>query len=106
MLQALTNSCEVDSLAEQSTFILLTELTENVIQHADTTYGGFAAAQALKKQPTFEIGIVEGSHRPGLALRIYRQAMRRSEGEKSALNRLVQGEVVPVSRADMVQRVS
>jgi hypothetical protein len=64
LLAALKNSCRVDALAEQSTFVLLTELTENVLQHAKPEdeagfYGGFAAAQALKKKPTFEIGIVD-----------------------------------------------
>jgi hypothetical protein len=59
LLNALKNTCNVDALAEQSTFILLTELTENVLQHAEPDYGGFAAAQALKKKPTFEIGIVD-----------------------------------------------
>jgi hypothetical protein len=64
LLNALKHSCKVDALAEQSTFVLLTELTENVLQHAKPAedsgfYGGFAAAQALKKKPTFEIGIVD-----------------------------------------------
>jgi hypothetical protein len=59
LLKALKNSCDVDDLAEQSTFAFLTELTENVTQHARTKYGGFAAAQALKKKPVFEIGIVD-----------------------------------------------
>jgi STAS domain len=36
LLNALKASCKVDALAEQSTFILLTELTENVLQRAPT----------------------------------------------------------------------
>jgi hypothetical protein len=59
LLQALVSSCKVDALAYQSTFAFLTELTENVTQHSDCSQGGCAAAQALKKRPVFEIGIVD-----------------------------------------------
>ncbi len=59
LLNALQASCAVDSAAVSSTFAFLTELTENVRDHARTELGGFAAAQALRKKPLFEIGIVD-----------------------------------------------
>lgn len=59
LLKALEASCQVDQVAVQSTFAFLTELTENVTQHAESAPGGFAAAQALQKRPVFEIGIVD-----------------------------------------------
>jgi hypothetical protein len=39
--------------------VCLDELAENVVFHADTDLGGFAAAQGWNRRPEMEVGIVD-----------------------------------------------
>jgi hypothetical protein len=48
-----------DSLARAGVITAFSELTENVIFHADTPLGGYAAAAYSKKKREIEIGIVD-----------------------------------------------
>lgn len=59
--EALGERCNVDDTARGAIRVCLDEVCENVIHHADTTLGGFAAAQGWPKQGRrqFEIGIVD-----------------------------------------------
>jgi hypothetical protein len=59
LTNALTEACATDKTARASIRICLDELAENVIHHADTPLGGFAAAQGWRKTSTFEIGMVD-----------------------------------------------
>lgn len=59
LTDALAERCNTDTLARFSIRICLDELAENVIQHADTPLGGFAAAQGWLQSQQFEIGIVD-----------------------------------------------
>lgn len=59
LTDALIERCQTDTGARSAIRICLDELTENVIHHADTGHGGFAAAQGWKQKAEFEIGIVD-----------------------------------------------
>jgi anti-sigma regulatory factor (Ser/Thr protein kinase) len=56
---ALAARCQTDSLARASIRICLDELAENVVHHADSDWGGYAAAQGFPRSSAFEIGIVD-----------------------------------------------
>ncbi|HKI85289.1 MAG TPA: hypothetical protein VKA53_00955 [Thermoanaerobaculia bacterium] len=59
LTDALVERCKVDEVAEAATLICLNELTENVIHHANSDLGGFAACQTALKKKRFEVGIVD-----------------------------------------------
>ena len=59
MADALAERCQVDRMAKAAILICLNELTENVIHHAYTELGGFAACQGTPKKSRFEVGIVD-----------------------------------------------
>lgn len=59
LAKALEESCDTDEVAKASIRVCLDELAENVIHHAASPLGGFAAAQGWRKTSTFEIGIVD-----------------------------------------------
>jgi anti-sigma regulatory factor (Ser/Thr protein kinase) len=59
LTEALAEACEMDDLSRHSIRTCLDELAENVVYHADTPLGGFAAAQGWKRNGAFEIGIVD-----------------------------------------------
>lgn len=59
LADALAERCKVDDMAKAAILICLNELTENVIHHAYTDLGGFAACQATLKKKRFEVGIVD-----------------------------------------------
>lgn len=59
LTDALTEACETDSTARFSIRICLDELAENVVHHADSPLGGFAAAQGWRRTSAFEIGMVD-----------------------------------------------
>jgi anti-sigma regulatory factor (Ser/Thr protein kinase) len=59
LTEALIERCETDDIARASIRICLDEMTENVVHHAATSLGGFAAAQGWKRSGEFEIGIVD-----------------------------------------------
>ncbi|MEX1140981.1 MAG: hypothetical protein WD399_08095 [Thermoleophilaceae bacterium] len=56
---ALVEQCVVDDIASSAIYICLDELTENVLHHAATDRGGFAAAQGWRGRSEFEIGIAD-----------------------------------------------
>jgi hypothetical protein len=51
--------CAVDRVARSSLHIALDEICENVLFHASTDHGGFAAAQALRSKPLMEVAIAD-----------------------------------------------
>lgn len=57
--EALTERCVTDEIARASVRIALDEITENVVHHAASPIGGFAAAQGWVKNQEFEIAIVD-----------------------------------------------
>jgi anti-sigma regulatory factor (Ser/Thr protein kinase) len=57
--EALTESMVADEISTISLDIALSELTDNVLHHADARAGGFAAAQHWRKKGQFEIAIVD-----------------------------------------------
>jgi len=59
LTDALAERCQMDTLAKAAIRVCLDELAENVVQHADSPLGGFAAAQGMPKRHRFEIGIVD-----------------------------------------------
>lgn len=59
LTDALAERCQTDRVARNSIRIALDELTENVLHHAESPIGGFAAAQGWPKRGAFEIGIVD-----------------------------------------------
>ena len=59
LTKALTERCSTDELARASIRIALDEILENVVHHADTPIGGFAAAQGWRRNQDFEIAIVD-----------------------------------------------
>lgn len=59
LTDALVERCKVDEVAKAAILICLNELTENVIHHADSDLGGFAACQTALKKKRFEVGIVD-----------------------------------------------
>lgn len=59
LAEALAERAQTDEVARASVRICLDEIAENVVHHADTELGGFAAAQGWKKSCEFEIGIVD-----------------------------------------------
>lgn len=61
LTDALCEQCQVDKVGRSAIRICLDEVCENVIHHADTTLGGFAAAQGWPraKSRQFEVGIVD-----------------------------------------------
>lgn len=59
LTKALTERCETDEIARASIRVCLDEIAENVVNHAATPLGGFAAAQGWKASGEFEIGIVD-----------------------------------------------
>jgi anti-sigma regulatory factor (Ser/Thr protein kinase) len=59
LTEALTERCQTDNIAEASIRIALDEIAENVVHHADSSIGGFAAAQGWRKNQEFEIAIVD-----------------------------------------------
>jgi hypothetical protein len=56
--EALNESCRTDEVARSAVLVCLSEITENVIHHAEADHG-FGAAQGWKKTSQFEIGIVD-----------------------------------------------
>lgn len=57
---ALTERCVADEVAHAAVYVCLDEVCENVVHHADTPLGGFAAAQGWpRSNRQFEIGIVD-----------------------------------------------
>jgi ABC-type transporter Mla MlaB component/anti-sigma regulatory factor (Ser/Thr protein kinase) len=56
---ALTEKVATDDVAATSLELCLTELAENVHFHADTPYGGFAAAQSFSHGNEIEVAIVD-----------------------------------------------
>jgi hypothetical protein len=60
LTEAICERCDVDKLGRAAVRVCLDEVCENVIHHADTPLGGFAAAQGWpKSNREFEIGIVD-----------------------------------------------
>jgi anti-sigma regulatory factor (Ser/Thr protein kinase) len=59
LAEALVERFKPDSIATAAIRICLDELAENVVHHAYTDLGGFAAAQSNPKRHTFEIAIVD-----------------------------------------------
>lgn len=59
LTDALEERCSTDRVARNSIRIALDEVTENVVHHAESPIGGFAAAQGWPKRGVFEIGIVD-----------------------------------------------
>lgn len=56
---AICETCETDDAARNSIRVCLDELCENVLHHADSGVGGFAAAQGWPKKHLMEVGIVD-----------------------------------------------
>lgn len=56
---AVIETMDTETTAKLAVNIALGELTDNVLNHADTDMGGFAAAQAWTKKDKLEIGIVD-----------------------------------------------
>lgn len=57
---ALVERCQTDTVTRGSLWISLDELAENVLHHADSTLGGFAAAQGWpRKRHEMEVAIVD-----------------------------------------------
>lgn len=59
LTDALTERCSTDSIARAAIRICLDELAENVVHHAASPLGGFAAAQGWPRNQEFEIAIVD-----------------------------------------------
>jgi anti-sigma regulatory factor (Ser/Thr protein kinase) len=59
LTEALAERCQPDEVAKAAIRICLDEMAENVVQHAYTERGGFAAAQTSLKRKTLEIAIVD-----------------------------------------------
>lgn len=59
LTDALSERCTVSDLARAAIRICLDELAENVIHHAASPLGGFAAAQGWPRTQQFEIAIVD-----------------------------------------------
>jgi hypothetical protein len=59
MSKALTERAQIESSSLNALQVCLHELSENVIYHADTPLGGFAAVAASSKRREIEIGIVD-----------------------------------------------
>lgn len=55
---ALNESCVTDEIARSAVLVCLSEVSENVVHHAEAEHG-FGAAQGWKKTSQFEIGIVD-----------------------------------------------
>lgn len=59
LTKALVDRCQVESPADAAIRICLDELAENVVHHADSDTGGFAAAQGTPRRRRFEVGIAD-----------------------------------------------
>jgi anti-sigma regulatory factor (Ser/Thr protein kinase) len=59
LVKALQEEVETDDVSLTSLDLCLQELTENVYFHADTTHGGFAAAQSFRNTREIEVAIVD-----------------------------------------------
>ncbi len=59
LTDALAERVRTDGMAKNAIYICMNELTENVIHHANASFGGFAAAQGNPKRQRFEVGIVD-----------------------------------------------
>lgn len=59
LTDALAERCSTDAIARAAIRICLDELAENVIHHAASPLGGFAAAQGWMRNQQFEIAIVD-----------------------------------------------
>ncbi len=59
LTKALVERCKVQFPADAAIRICLDELAENVVHHADSQTGGFAAAQGTPRRKRFEVGIVD-----------------------------------------------
>jgi hypothetical protein len=55
---ALNESCMTDEIARSAVLVCLSEVSENVVHHAEAEHG-FGAAQGWNKTSQFEIGIVD-----------------------------------------------
>jgi hypothetical protein len=58
LADALAESCRTDEVARAAVLVCLSEVSENVIHHANALHG-FGAAQGWRKTSQFEIGIVD-----------------------------------------------
>ena len=58
LADALAESCRTDDVARAAVLVCLSEVSENVLHHADAAHG-FGAAQGWRKTSEFEIGIVD-----------------------------------------------
>lgn len=58
LADALAESCRTDDVAHAAVLVCLSEVSENVIHHANAIRG-FGAAQGWRKNSEFEIGIVD-----------------------------------------------
>lgn len=59
LTEALAERVETDQMAKHAIYVCMSELTENVIHHANSSIGGFAAAQGNPRRRRFEAGIVD-----------------------------------------------
>lgn len=59
LAKAVQEEVATDKLTAAALDICLTELAENVYFHADTSHGGFAAAQTFKNSKEIEVAIVD-----------------------------------------------
>ncbi|HUB05229.1 MAG TPA: ATP-binding protein, partial [Solirubrobacteraceae bacterium] len=59
LTEALAERCVTDEIARASVRIALDEIAENVVHHAESPFGGIAAAQGWVKNQEFEIAIVD-----------------------------------------------
>jgi anti-sigma regulatory factor (Ser/Thr protein kinase) len=59
LTDALCERCQTDNVARAAIRVAMDEISENVIHHADTSLGGFAAAQGWRKRSEFEVAIVD-----------------------------------------------
>jgi anti-sigma regulatory factor (Ser/Thr protein kinase) len=59
LTDALVERCITERVARNSIRIAMDEVTENVVHHAESQIGGFAAAQGWPHRGAFEIGIVD-----------------------------------------------
>jgi len=59
LTEALVERCATDEVARAAIRICLDELAENVVHHAASPLGGFAAAQGWPRSRQFEIAIVD-----------------------------------------------
>ncbi|HEX4838342.1 MAG TPA: hypothetical protein VFV03_07465 [Solirubrobacteraceae bacterium] len=58
LAEALNESCKTDEIARSAVLVCLSEVSENVVHHAEAEHG-FGAAQGWNKTSQFEIGIVD-----------------------------------------------